>query len=1212
MRLKKLEIFGFKSFADKTTIVFDEGVTCIVGPNGCGKSNISDSIRWVLGERSPKVLRGSKMEDIIFNGTDFRKPLGFTEVSLTLDNSDRTLPIDYQEVTLTRRLHRSGESEYLINKTSCRLKDIHDLILDTGLGSSTYSMIEQGKIDYILNANPDERRFLIEEAAGISKYEAKKDEAIRKLERTEENRLRLNDILHEVQKNIQYAERQAKRAQKYRENYERLKDLEVRKAFYDIQKLDADSQKISAEEGFHQSELQRIEGELAKVRQQQSELNEISRGILDRYSGEDSKRHQIQSKMEQNEQALRFHQEKLVEIASRRGQIEQEVYQLTERIQKSQHEKKEKEHAVESLHQEKERATQFLARSEAQMKSIEAESLETRKLLEQIKAETFRIAMQISQFRNDFHKTSAFLETSEERQRKEQQNILRLEKEIHGWKTKQETYGDELVTLGHQFQDIRLKKSELQQTLEKNSLSLEGDRSQLQKWDREIHELETQLKILIEIDTQAEITERTILNHLDTASSALTESLHNIFDIRKGYEWALEAALDSFSKSFMVENLETANKLLEQIQAKKPSWMGLLVKDGLPELETWNSTSESARPIHPLIDCALEEVVQIREGYSAPVKSFLKNVYLTHPVTDSKSFEELYALSGSLKLLTPDGTILGPQGRISYRQSDAHSESGVFQRASEIKSIETGLKQKHLEHMNALIALKNQEIALQALEMQLDQLDSDITDRTIQKESLESHHQSIDERLQSLHKERQIIVFESEEFQLQWQETLLLKEKLEKKTTELETEEKKVRETQENLIRSLEATDQAKSSALKELTECQVRFHHFEEQFRLLNEGLKMLEAHEKEDQKRLAQIQDEAAQLTQKENDTKKKNETIRIEQSDWDKLRRESEISLELIRREKDNAEQALNASREIFETVQQKNQDLQQSLHQFEIKKMDLGYQEKTIHERLNQLYKIQLSDFNADLLKLEADITEVERVIQDLRGKIDSIGTVNLLAIEEYDELKARHDFLQAQMKDLEDAREALLETIRQINRTTKTLFEQTFVEVQKMFQEYYQILFRGGSAKLMLTDESHPLESGIDIVVRPPGKKLQHITLLSGGEKALTAIALLFALFKIKPSPFCVLDEVDAPLDEANVDRFIGVLQTFLKLSQFIIVTHNRKTIAMGNVLYGVTMQEAGVSKLVSVKINQDQKVPQTPESAAEQIPSKSIEEQLQS
>ena len=262
MRLKKLELFGFKSFADKTTIIFDQGVTCIVGPNGCGKSNISDSIRWVLGERSPKVLRGSKMEDVIFNGTDFRKALGYTEVSLTLDNADRTLPIDYQEVTITRRLHRSGESEYLINKTTCRLKDIQDLILDTGLGSSTYSMIEQGKIDYILNANPEERRFLIEEAAGISKYEAKKDEAIRKLERTEENRLRLNDILHEVQKNIQYAERQAKRAQKYRENYEKLKDLEIRKAFYDIENLKHNSEKISADETRHQNELSQMNEEL--------------------------------------------------------------------------------------------------------------------------------------------------------------------------------------------------------------------------------------------------------------------------------------------------------------------------------------------------------------------------------------------------------------------------------------------------------------------------------------------------------------------------------------------------------------------------------------------------------------------------------------------------------------------------------------------------------------------------------------------------------------------------------------------------------------------------------------------------------------------------------------------------------------------------------------------------------------------------------------
>lgn len=379
MHLEKITLYGFKSFADKTEIHFDKGVTCVVGPNGCGKSNISDAIRWVLGERSAKMLRGAKMEDVIFSGTDFRKPLAMCEVALTIDNHDRGLPIDYNAVTIARRLYRSGESEYLINKTSCRLKDVQDLILDTGIGSNSYSMIEQGRIDYILSADPEKRRFLIEEAAGISKYQVKKEEAIRKLQRTQENRIRLNDIIAEVKKNILYAERQAKRAEKYKKQLEELKDLEIRKAFFDLDEVNLKKAHLQETESALKKELKATEVCIVESREVQAALSETLRGILDKYAGEDERKHRVLSKTEQMNQQLKFNQEKRMEMAARRGERQQELKQLQINLNNADLEIAAKEDEIEKLVEQKQSAQTVLEDANNALVNAEAALTDAKK-----------------------------------------------------------------------------------------------------------------------------------------------------------------------------------------------------------------------------------------------------------------------------------------------------------------------------------------------------------------------------------------------------------------------------------------------------------------------------------------------------------------------------------------------------------------------------------------------------------------------------------------------------------------------------------------------------------------------------------------------------------------------------------------------------------------------------------------------------------------
>lgn len=1046
MRLKKLELFGFKSFADKTEIIFDQGVTCVVGPNGCGKSNISDAIRWVLGERSAKLLRGSKMEDVIFNGTDFRKPLAMAEVSLTIDNTDRGLPIDYHEVTLARRLYRSGDSEYLINKSICRLKDIQDLILDTGIGSSSYSMIEQGRIDYILNADADERRFLIEEAAGISKYKVKKEEAIRKLERTEENRLRLNDIVHEVHKNIQHAERQAKKAERYREELEKLKRLEITKAFLDVEKITAERVGLQEEQGSRQQELQTLDAQLQETKQNWEWVSGTLKEILERYRQAESERYGVQSKMEQSQQQLKFNQEKRAEIANRQGQIEQETSELKDRIEKSKQDIQLKQDEINSIHGNREAAAQELETARLHLREIEEKFSAMKTEMDTLKAEAFQAAAETSKIRNESHRLSAFIESARQQKIKQDAGARRLQEEAGGWQNRKSSCESDLQKLKEKIQQASAGRDSWDAKLHTSQEQIQSLKHAEEQTQRLLHEKEAQLQFLQEMESilrKKETGPRTS----DPLKAEWVKNLREIFTIRPGSEQALDALIDTLGRE-----------------------------------------------------------------------------------------------------------IAGIQHKLSQsRHAIEHADRQHLEWTRQQEEVQTQFMQARAQH-----------------------------------ESLESLQQGTQERIVSFERELELVFFETKELLQQEQEAGEQKAALEQKLAREEEKERRLRSQQETLMSQMNRLDQEKSSALEKFAEHKAHVSNLQEHHKLLEESLKIMREHEERNVQRLQDLGHEFILLGQRQEQLVADDAQLEKDLNHLQALRRKTDVSIELIHQEKIKTDSSHASLQTTLQELVPKQQQIQSSLHQFEMKFMDLNYQEKNISDRLLQLYRIPLSNLNAeDFLEEKTEAELLLSQIDALKQKVESLGTVNLLAIEEYEELKQRYEFLMAQQKDLEDAKEQLLETIRKINRTTKSLFEETFTHVQKTFQEYYQTLFRGGHAQLVLVDETNPLESGIDIVVQPPGKKPQHISLLSGGEKALTAIALLFALFKIKPSPFCVLDEVDAPLDEANVERFLTVLHSFLKVSQFIIVTHNRKTIAMGDVLYGVTMQEAGVSKLVSVKMNKD-------------------------
>ncbi|MDD5217333.1 MAG: chromosome segregation protein SMC [Candidatus Omnitrophica bacterium] len=1184
MRLKKLELFGFKSFANRTEIFFDQGVTCVVGPNGCGKSNISDSIRWVLGERSAKLLRGSKMEDVIFNGTEFRKPLAVAEVSLTIDNEDRKLPIDYNEVTLTRRLYRSGESEYLINRTQVRLKDIQDLILDTGIGSSSYSMIEQGRIDYILNADATERRFLIEEAAGISKFKVKKEEALRKLERTEQNLLRLNDIVQEVHRNIQYAERQARRAERYKEQFERLKQLETAKSFHDLKNLSEGKSVLDEKRAQADAELKAIEAEKNQCRELLMTQERTLRELQERFSAEESKRFGLQSTLEKNEQQLKFHQEKRVALATRQGEIQQEQSHLAERLQRYEKDIAAKREELIQLEQNQGRLQEQFDTAKARLQAAENDVEQKKARLEMSKMEAFEIAGEITKLRNEYHRVLAFLESCERQKTKLEENLRRFTNEYQRWETKKVDYEKELFDLNERVAELEKDKDRLGASMTEIKARLEEAGREKQKLADLIREKTVRVEMLRKLDAASGVDKETLVREMPELENGLIRSIREVVKVQAGYERAFEAVFGLFAQSWVAEDLDAAQKLFNYLSEKKSNSLGLLIKSA-------SGAMLAADPEvvleHGLIRCALRDVVEITPGYELMLDPILNGAFVIDKF-ETENLEELIVLAENAIFVTDDGVCVGPRGYVSFRRT-ATSEQSFFQRGKEIEDLE-----KEIGDLGRAVEqydLKQSECAQQLKEAgdSLQSVHADLLDCQLRKESSESFRNGVADRLVSNNQELEIVSQDMAEVEVQQSEVAGRKAKLEFELAGMEARETAHRGSEEQLRLEIEQSDDVRSDILKIYADCNAKFDHMQEQVRLLRESVDILLESDAEDRKRIRNLTDESVRIVEKNRELDLEDERLNLEQKQIETDVRQADVAIEMMSQEKKCGEDEIAGTQQKIQGFSEKLNGLQDVLHQSEMKSMDLGYQEKAIQERLAQTYHINLAELNAgDYPWNEQEAEEANAEIAKLRERVEQMGAVNLLAIEEYDELKKRYDFLNAQQKDMESAREELMEAIRKINRTTKTLFEETFANVQAKFREYYQILFHGGEAKLILIDEEHPLESGIDIVVRPPGKKQQHVTLLSGGEKALTAIALLFALFCIRPSPFCVLDEVDAPLDEANIDRFLTVLRTFLELTQFIIVTHNRKTIAMGDSLYGVTMEEAGVSKIVSVKVHEDQ------------------------
>ncbi|MBU1862518.1 MAG: chromosome segregation protein SMC [Candidatus Omnitrophica bacterium] len=1183
MYLKKIELMGFKSFADRTVISFEKGITAIVGPNGCGKSNISDSIRWVLGEKKAKLLRGGKMEDLIFAGTDFRKPMGFAEVSLTISNEDKLFPIEYEEVVLSRRLYRNGESEYLLNKTVCRLKDIQDLIMNTGIGSNAYSMVEQGEIDHIVQAKPDERRFLIEEAAGISKYKSKKEEALRKLERTEVNLQRVNDIVAEIEKNIKYAERQAKRAESFRKKFDELKTLELVKTHNDLEKISIGLKNLTHERESLSVREREVEAMLRtlheKLRQIETDLGtfEAEQQSLD------ERRYELKNELSTMKGTRTFNSEKCAELAKRSETLAADVALSCEKVTSFRADVDARKLDLDTFDSHAQNDRDKLKVEIEKRDSLIAEIEKKKTYVEECQSDIMDITGTITKQRNEYHKLEnqrTGITNKKERIRQSLERSIEEEKEITSRiSTEQEVVKNILQEYEHVAEQLCALTQERQAT-EKTLTEIQ---TALLKKRGLAQELDAKLKVLEELaaalgsfkeGTQALIDESKRSPELYVG---IMKSVLELIEVHEGYEYAIQAVLAEELSAVTVNSYVDACRLLEQVEAEEKGSVDILIN----QYRTSQDRSRSFYNEHILGRAS--DFVTITDERMSGLRSMLNEVIVVDCFSNI-SEECIKELAGEYHIVSKKGAVITREGLFKWR-AERESSSGIL-----VQEERKNALRKDRELMNSEICVLADEenrfgLKIKELAPQIEHLSERSVHKKITLESNEKMSSSIQENLSKLQDYKGVLTFELDEANKELQE---LTQKASEQAKHLEAAETMLKE-KENIIAQEQTFLREKESQREEL---QILVATLESESRALAEKEEYLknafdvvsfscQHEEKTREKNTNEITENKIKILmlQEENN--------RIEEKLEQVIRAVEEIEQTLCSVKEKRASLSGDRNKEMarMETLTKEHEEKKDALHTISLKDVELRYQESALKERIETTYKIDTATFDFSALNRdEINFETLDEDIQKLKQRVESLGTVNLLAIEEHKELQDRYNFLVEQKTDLENAQRSLLEAIRKISRTTKQLFVDVFGQIQKNFQEYFKMLFGGGVAELVLVDEEHPLESGIDIVVRPPGKKLQNIGLLSGGEKALTAVALLFALFKVKPSPFCVLDEVDAPLDEANIDRFLSVVKQFLNTTQFIIVTHNRKTIGIADTLFGITMEEAGVSKLVSVRL----------------------------
>ncbi len=1175
MKIKRIDILGFKSFVDKASLDFPLGITAIVGPNGCGKSNIVDAIRWVMGEQSAKNLRGRQMEDIIFGGSESRKPLGMAEVSLTFATDDGRVPakyLNYAEIQVTRRLYRDGESEYLLNKTPCRLLDISELFMDTGVGAKAYSIIEQGKIGMILLSKPEERRFLIEEAAGVTKFKTRKQVALKKIEVTRQNLLRIGDIIAEIRRQLNSLQRQAKKAEKFREYREELKEIELLFAARHFIALEKEKEQLAAGLDLLNQQVADLSGRLAAG---ELGLEEKRIALLEREKSlavvqEEIFRLKGESKTTENR--LEFQRKELLNFDRQQTRIGEELASLKRQLAEAEAE-------IESLAErqglfsvELAEEEEKLAQAEIRLEEMARGEAELARELEEKRHTLFAILSAIAQFNNQYSSAAKRIEVMAEKFERDRREKNQLEEQLADTARLAGELEKGLDRLLADREETAAALAVLKGREEEVKGALAAKEKKLQESRNELSGKSSRLHSLQELEARFDGYGRGIRTLLlaDNFRGRFPGIVADAIETDEAYEAAVEAVLGEKLQYVLSSG---SNDVMAAIGFLKES------SGGRCSFITGNIAIPLSPP--PSGAVGLLTKVTIAPELRRFVEPLLSGAYLTEDLTAA------FRLAGDF----PELTFVTPQGELVHSSGIVHggsmeaAQKGFIHKKREIRDLsrEVSALSELVRDLSAECASLREQTAvieeeLQDLRQKQHQADLDIAHT--EKDLLRSREgwQRLEERLalkcmedEQFREEKEILEREMADSVAKQNESEERKSVLEREVSEL-TEALTVKRRELGETRERVTAAKVNTAALKERSESGRRAEkRFEN---LLLDLHERIAGHETE----LAKGDSEGTGITISIGQSEEALKSLMVAQVEAEAsfagLRERYEFEGAAVQ-EVEGALRSLRASCE-----EARKQGTEQNL-----KLSESAMQLRHLEESLQERFRLEMADIIPEYGAVSCDETLKRGRQAELQRFIDEMGEVNLMAIDEYSQLEDRYDFLCSQRDDLEESLKALQQAIQRINRTTRKRFLETFHLVNVKFRELFPRLFCGGSAELRLTDENDLLETGIDIVVQPPGKKLQNVTLLSGGEKALTAVALIFAIFLIKPSPFCLLDEVDAPLDDANIGRFNEIVREMTAFSQFIVITHNKTTMAVADTLFGVTMEEPGVSKLVSVKLN---------------------------
>ena len=1225
MYLKNLTILGFKSFADKTSLDFPQGITAIVGPNGCGKSNVADSIRWVLGEQSAKALRGAEMADVIFNGTETRRPLSMAEVSLTIGDLDQeqlraaNLELLFNEVTVTRRIFRDGTSEYFLNKTACRLKDIQQLFLGTGIGRSSYSIMAQGHITQILSRRPEDRRIIFEEAAGITRFKAQKKEALRKLDQTEINLGKITETIREMKRQIGSLQRQAGKARRFKAVAEDLRFLETHyyhqlhhRTSEELQTHHQEARRLEGEVNLSRQDIQAQEEQIHQARQELSKLEET-------ITGQQQQSREMRAQADSLRQRMKFNSERIQENNLRLESASEEIRTALEKKLTAEQEAQELQLSLQSARQELESARQTQTERAEALQSLETTLSTRQSALRSLQNQLSATAQKLSRLRSQINTLDI----------QKQGNRVRIEKLQSEITQNQE----ETARLEEKIRDFNLVAQSDKEIGEEKRSHLQKLQSELGEYQsrssalgREQEELfrqsatrKSRLNVLEQLQSSREGFAAGAASLLREKSGGVLGALVDQIRIPAPHVNAVETLLGAHLQMVLSEKPESAHSILEYLRNSKKGTASIA-----PLNWDWEAQPNSAPPL-PVLDfpntganqsppLRVLDIVEADESLRPLLERLLADAWIVANLTEAARLWSLCPgrcefvthscelltrngifVGGSRKELPPSSSILGRKNEIADLKTEIQKEEAQIQKIKEER-------QKLLERQQS-----SQESLLQ-IQTEIRTHEMAAATRLGEFRALENALRIQKQRAQTLSREEALLAAREEESSAQRQ---LLSSQVESAEAEEETATAGITE----LNSALDQLRQERDSAHNALTEIKISLASKEQFSNTLSLQKNSL-------QNRVTELE-RLIQTREKEMD--ELNRKIGLSQSETEEAKLKTEfLSTELDELNRQITELLTRKKSTQAETEQRETDlkglrnSLQQSEKQLQTLHILITQRQMTLDNiaaRMRERYQLDIASFVTEPFLVEEngegvqifrqndplpatpdapatpeaeqapalDWENIHSLIQKLQERIDQMGPVNMVAIEEYEELEQRYNFMTSQQDDMVKAKAQLLEIVSKINRQTRQMFLETFEKIRHHFRDMFSTFFQGGHAELSLVDERDVLESGIEIVARPPGKQLKTVALLSGGEQTMTAVALLFAIYQVRPSPFCVLDELDASLDEANVGRFVTVLKRFLDASQFIVITHNKQTIAAANCIHGVTMPERGVTRMISMK-----------------------------